>query len=97
MQTPSSPDAVLSQLAARGLLGLLDEVCVRRGVTRAELCGRGRTRAVAAARQELWSLIREHPSRNYSYLEIARFFRRDHSTVVCGISAHRRRQPAAAR
>ncbi len=79
----------------RGLLNLIDDVCVRRGVTRVELCGHQRTHAIVAARHELWSLIREHPERYYSFPEIARLFSKHHSTVIQGVAAHRRRQAPA--
>ena len=82
----------LHSLATRALLDILDDVSSRRGVTRQELLGRSRTRAVVAARQELWWLIRHHPGRCYSYAEIAALAGRDPSTVVYGISAHDRRQ-----
>jgi chromosomal replication initiation ATPase DnaA len=97
VKTPTTSDVVVTRLAARGLLDLVDEVCTRRGVTRAEVCGHRRTRAVAAARQELWCQIRERPDRSYSYPEIGRLFGRDHSTVFYGVTAHRRRRIAAAR
>lgn len=86
---------VLAALHRRGLLELVDHVCVRRGVTQEELCGRHRTQAVTAARHELWWLIRHHPQRRYSYSEIARLVQRDHTTVLHGIAAHERRHAAA--
>lgn len=89
-------DAVVRGLSERGLLELVDQVCSLRGVTRVELCGIGRTRSVAAARHELWWLIRHHPQRCYSYPEIARLFRRDHSTVFHGVAVHERRYAASA-
>ena len=91
MSSATHSDAILAALAVRGLLQLVDAVCARRGVTRDELCGAGRTRAVASARHELWWLVRHHPERYYSYPEIARLFCRDPSTVVCGVAAHQRR------
>ncbi len=97
MTTPMRADlnAIVAALSVRGLLHLADRVCVLRGVTRDELCGRARTRAVAAARQELWWLIRNHPERSYSFPEIARIVGRDHTTVLHGIAAHQRRHQAA--
>jgi chromosomal replication initiation ATPase DnaA len=90
--SPSSEaETIVAALSVRGLLDLVDSVCRSRGVTREELCGRGRSRAVAAARQELWWLIRNHPERRYSFLEIARIVHRDHSTIFHGIAAHLRR------
>jgi chromosomal replication initiation ATPase DnaA len=91
MTTASSPSTVIHQLSTRGLLELADAVCARRGVTRHELCGRGRTRAVAAARHELWWLIRHHPERRYSYSELARIVGFDHATIVHGVAVHDRR------
>lgn len=88
-------ERIVAKLKARGLLHLVDDVSARRGVTRAELCGRRRSRAVAAARHELWWLIRQHPERCYSFPEIARLFGKDHTTVLHGITAHGRRQPSA--
>jgi len=93
MTTDSRPGSVISQLALRGLLELADTVCTRRGVTREELCGCGRTRAVAAARHEFWWLIRHHPERHYSFCEIARIVGCDHATVVHGVAAHNRLPP----
>ena len=97
MTTTSSrhPDAIVAALFIRGLLDLADVVCAARGVTRDEICGHTRTRAVAAARQELWWLIRNHPERRYSFSEIAHIVGRDHTTVAHGIAAHRRRQVQA--
>lgn len=90
MTPASNPSAVIHQLSLRGLLDLTDAVCARRGVTRHELCGRGRTRAVAGARHELWWLIRHHPDRRYSYAEIARIVGCTHATILHGVAAHQR-------
>lgn len=88
---PADSAAVIAALSVRGLLDLVDAVCVSRGVTRSELCGRTRSHAVSAARQELWWLIRNHPERYYSSQEIACIVRRDRSTVLYGLAAHQRR------
>jgi chromosomal replication initiation ATPase DnaA len=82
---------VVDRLEVRDLLELAREVCARRGVLLRELCGDARCRSVSQARQELWWRIRPHPERRYSYPEIARLFDRDHTTVLAGIEAHRRR------
>lgn len=92
MSPSREADAIIASLAVRGLLDLADAVCKAHGVTRQQLCGRGRSRVASAARQELWWLIRNHPERRYSFLEIARMVRRDHSTIFQGIAAHLRRQ-----
>lgn len=86
--------AVFAALRARNLLRLLDEICDRRGVLVDEVCGRGKSLSVARARQELWWCIRNHQDRSYSYVEIARLFGRDHTTVHHGIRAHQKRTGA---
>jgi chromosomal replication initiation ATPase DnaA len=97
MTTASHPAAVLAELSLRGLRELVDAVCARRGVTPQELCGPRRTQAVAAARHELWWLIRHHPHRRYSCSEIARIVQRDPASILHGVAAHERRcRPAAA-
>ena len=88
---------VIDNLKIRGLLDLVDHVCARRGVTRAELCGRRRTRSLARARHELWYLMIEHPERYYSHSEIGRLFERNHTSIMSGVRGHRRRQASAAR
>lgn len=90
MATSAPPNSVLQQLTLRGLLPLAYAVCERRGVVCTEICGRGRTRAVAAARYELWWLIRHHPDRQYSFCEIARMVGYDHATVIHGVATHQR-------
>ena len=86
---------VRSELDAHGLTDLVAEICRRRGVTLGELCGSTRTRSISHARHETWALIRGLPFRHYSYAEIGRLFGRDHSTVLLGIRAHRRRTPVS--
>lgn len=83
--------SVLAALDAHALTPLLDDLCRHRGVLPADVCGRRRTLSVTRARHELWWLIRNHPQRAYSYLEIARLFGRDHTTVIHGVAAHLRR------
>ncbi|MBX3228038.1 MAG: hypothetical protein KIT84_27565 [Labilithrix sp.] len=79
--------SVLQALIDRDLTELLDDVCRRHHVTRDDVCGRGRTRAVSAARQELWWRLRNHPTTAFSYLEIGRLFDRNHTTVLFGVRA----------
>ena len=82
---------VRGRLAERDLLGLAAEICRLRGVTLDEICGRSRTPAVAAARQEIWWRLRHDPERFYSLSDIGRLFDRNHSTIANGIAAHARR------
>jgi chromosomal replication initiation ATPase DnaA len=88
---PKSTAAVVADLDARDLLAIVDAVCRQRGVPRDLLAGRTRVQSVSRARQEVWWLLRHHPERHYSLLEIARLFGRDHATIVAGLAAHRRR------
>lgn len=87
----ASSEIIAAALRDRGLLPLAEQVCHRRGVTLHELCSRLRTQNVSRARQELWWQIRHHPQRHYSYPEIGRLFRRDHSTIKCAVDAFQRR------
>ncbi len=84
-----SVDEIVGLLEERGLLGIVDTVCQSRSLSRDEVCGRGRTRHLAIARQEVWWHIRQH-SNGYSYFEIGRFFGRHHSTIVHGIRSYQR-------
>jgi len=86
--------AIVDKLAARDLLAVVDDVCRARRITREELCGRGRTKAVATARRELWWRLRHHPDLSFSYAEIGRLFGRDHATVISGVRAHERTRSA---
>lgn len=82
---------VIENLLLRDLLDLVDEVCRHRRVTRDDLCGRARTKAIAAARNEVWWRLRHHPDLALSLNEIGRLFGRHHASVIHGIRAHQRR------
>lgn len=71
-------------------MGLHEEFWTYGIVRFKQLCSRARSQSISAARQELWWLIRHHPERRYSSLEIARIVDRDPSTVLYGITAHAR-------
>jgi chromosomal replication initiation ATPase DnaA len=94
-RAPKPIRLVLGELASHSLLELVHAVSRRRGVALAELCGRSRTKNVAAARQELFWRIRHHPERCYSLAEIGRLFGRDHSSVHAALATYRRRLRAA--
>ncbi len=85
-----TPSSIIDALNARDLLGYVDAICRLRNVTREEICGRGRTKAISAARHELWWHLRHHPSFKFSYDELGRLFDRNHSTVLQGVRAHQR-------
>jgi len=82
------PANVASRLEDRGLLGMVDGVCALRGVTRSDVCGRSRTKAVREARAEVWFLMRTWPDRSYSLPEIGAIFDRDHATIYSAIKGH---------
>lgn len=84
-------DPVLRALLERNLVSLLDDVCRCRAVTRDEVCGVTRTKAVVRARHELWWTLRNHPERFFSLEEVGRLFQRDHATVLQGVRAHAQR------
>lgn len=90
MAVQRSPDDIARELSARTLLPLVLSVCDRRGVLLDEVCGRGRSQAVVAARQEVWYLLRHDPARSFSFSELGRIFDRDHTTIRAGVLAHTR-------
>lgn len=87
----SEVDAIVHDLEERDLVPLVLDVCKRRGVLLHEVCGRSHRRSVSWARQEVWATLRDHPERFYSFPDIARLFRRDHTTVLAGVRAHAQR------
>lgn len=90
MAVERCPETIARELSARTLLPLVLSVCERRGVLLDEFCGRGRSQAVAAARQEVWYLLRHDPARSFSFSELGRIFDRDHTTIRAGVLAHAR-------
>ena len=90
-------NSVMKRLDVRDLLGLIDEVCRRRAITRQELCSRTRTKAVAWARHEVWWRLRHDPGTCFSYEELGRLFARHHVTILHGVRAHQRRIAEEAR
>jgi chromosomal replication initiation ATPase DnaA len=95
MHDPTLATMVIEALRCRGLFALVEHVCEHRGVTPDELCGRARTRNVARARHELWSMIRALPDRYYSYPEMGRMFRCNPATILQGVAVHKRLLAAA--
>jgi len=91
-----TPSEIIEALGARDLLDHLDVVCRTRKVTREEVCSRMRTKTIAAARHELWWRLRNDPDLELSYDEIGRLFDRNHTSVLHGVRAHKRRMAAAA-
>ena len=82
--------SIVEALATRDLLNVVDDVGRARHVTRDEICGGVRTKAIVAARHEVWWRLRHHPELSFSYQEIARLFGRDHTTVLSAVRAYDR-------
>ena len=76
---------------------ILADVASARGVPVAQILSHRRTRRIAEARQEAWSRIYAlragGPSHTavYSLPQIGGWFDRDHTTVLHGIRAHKKR------
>ncbi len=81
---------VLAALTERDLVEVLDQVCRIHHVTRAEICGRSRSRTVSFARHDLWWRLRNHATLSFSYIELGRLFDRNHTTVLHGVRAWER-------
>ena len=80
---PIVPKNVIHALDERNLLGYLDEVCRAHHVTRIEVCSIDRSRSIVTARHELWWRLRQL---KLSYVEIARLFGRNHTSVLHGVT-----------
>lgn len=76
----SNPSAdAIERLRERDLLELVEGIAKAHHVSAADVCGRGRTAAAAAARHAVWRKLRETTS--LSLPEIGRLFDRDPSSV----------------
>lgn len=67
-------------------------VAAANGLTIKELTGPSRNRHIAWPRQRAWLLCRE---KGLTLTQIGRFFRRDHTTIMAGIAAAKKREGAA--
>lgn len=74
---------LIDRLAERDMLELVDAVCRKHHVTRAEVCGKLRTPHVCRARFEIWLRLAE--DHGWSSVTIGVLWDRDHSTVLSGI------------
>lgn len=87
--------ALDAQSHCERMASILDDVAARYGVAPKDILGPSRCHELVYARHEAMYLMRETraPSgfRRFTLPQIGRFMRRDHSTVVSGISAHGRR------
>ncbi len=72
---------------------IVAEVCAKHGVSWRELVSQRRAKPLVRARHEAyWRCIAETRA---SYPQVARLFDRDHTTIMHGVNAHRRRGAAA--
>lgn len=69
------------------------QVAERYDLTLADFKGSSSAYRIAHPRQEAMALIRTEG--RFSYLQIGRFFNRDHTTVLHGVRAHSARRTAA--
>jgi chromosomal replication initiation ATPase DnaA len=84
------------RLVTRGLYELVNGIALKHGVDVNELAGKGRSKAVTAARHEAMRAIRERFQ--WSYPELGFLFNRDHTSVMygCGATNEERRKHLAA-
>ena len=82
-------DVLLSELARRGLLDVLDVAAADHCVTREEILGRSRFQSAVAARRALARSLR---ALEMSYPEIGRLIDRDHTTVMALVREDGRRK-----
>lgn len=85
----SSVEVVYGRLHEANLLGFTRSLAQQRGVPLMALIGRRRSPQVSGVRFELWTVLRDTLA--LSFPEIGMLFDRDHSTVLVGIEAHRRK------
>lgn len=85
------PETPLGAITVRVIL---DEVSVEFGIPTAEILSPWREERLLPARHAAMALARRHTA--LSLTQIGRAMRRDHSTVLAGISAHERREAGSA-
>ena len=76
--------AILASITRAGLLPLARSISAEHHVHVEKLCGRGRTKSVAAARNHLYLLV-HHNRPDMSLAEIGRAFGRDHTTIMYAV------------
>lgn len=84
-QLPLPPAGIMT------IQAIVSHMCDLRGQKESDVLGKCKTKPIAHLRQEIMSLAAEA---GYSTPEIGRALNRDHSTVVHGIKAHRKRVSA---
>jgi len=97
----NNPEYALAPSDADVLRAVISEICVRHQVSETELASLSRTQRVAQARQEAYFRLYEiryaGGRRRFSTIKIGAHFGRDHSTILHGIEAFKRRQGAPAK
>lgn len=78
------PKLIAQALASRGLLERVLAIVALHPVNLADVLGRRRTKAIAAARHEVW--IDLHDGAGLSWPEVGELFGRDHTTVMAARS-----------
>lgn len=86
---PSAPPQPVRKMIPH----IAKEVCLKHGVTKAQITGEVRQLYVARARQEImWRCMRELPHATTTL--VGTFLNRDHTTVIHGCRKHQRRVDA---
>lgn len=96
-ETPSPeahPATRVEFISAARMADITAAVAVLHGLTADDLRGRSSTQRIARPRQEAMLIMREA---GYSLSRIARFFGRDHTTVMHGIAAAKARADGVAK
>jgi chromosomal replication initiation ATPase DnaA len=84
--TSKSVEAILDELASRGLLALATKHAFAHHVTLGEILGEGRYRPSVWARQALWCEL--YSMGHFSYPSLGRLFSRAHTTILAGVQHH---------
>lgn len=83
----------MGRLDQRDLLELVKRhVDISPGVSVGDVCGRGRTKTVAATRRAIWIDMRDM---GLSLTEIGRLFGRHHTSILQGVNEARREKAKA--
>ena len=90
---PKSLTAIIEDLRQRDLIKLAERVAKDHHVLLEEMLGTDRSRPSIRARHALWSEL--YAMGFWSYPRLAGLFAKDHTTIVLGVRAHRKRAAAS--
>ena len=90
---PKSLSAILDDLRQRDLMTLAQRVAKEHHVLLEEMLGTDRSRPAIRARHAMWAEL--YAMGFWSYPRLAGLFAKDHTTIVLGVRAHRKRAAAS--